>query len=451
MPAVKALDAKAPDADRIGVFGKVPTRGDFVALGFDPTIRTALDQWLQAGLAAFAQLVGAAWSRQFDAMPAWRFIITSGVWGRPTLAGILMPSRDRVGRSFPLVLAAQLRDFADRPRQLYADIDWFAAAEGMAGAFVQQNAEVGQVSDLLKQLRLPRPQADEEPGAGRITPASLWWKMDLASGKSVGFTTPFRPQPQDFLRLMDGQAPKPAPAPNKAVSKTKPIAASVMLPLVCNFAHATHTGTQSSVNADGLLSLERPSLAAVADGVGDDARAVEAARTVIEALSSTEDTDTMDALIREIKGKLGRAHGLLQSTATGTTSPPAAASVIAATVCEKAIGLVWAGDARCYLLRDGLMRCLTRDHVDVGIRRTLANAVGLHRQFVPEVYCEEAKDGDRLMLCSAPLLRSVPERGIADILLSAPIDEAADILLQEGLIGNCRDNLSAVVVDIRRS
>jgi type VI secretion system protein ImpM len=444
MAVVKALDAKAPDADRIGVFGKVPTRGDFVAIGLDPAIRTALDQWLQGGLAAFAQSAGAGWTRQFEAMPVWRFIIMSGVWSRSALAGVLMSSRDRVGRSFPLVLVAQLRDFADRPRQLYADMAWFTAAEDMAAAFVRQDAEVGQVSNLLKQLRLPRKQDDADAAAGQTTPASLWWKIDpTASGRAVGFTTHARPGPQDFLRLFEHHVSQPSRTSSKAVTTARPTVKPVLRPLVRSVGHATHPGTRSPVNADRLLSLERPLLAAVADGIGDDARAAGAARAVIEALSATEDTGTMDALIREIKGKLGRAHGLLQSAA--------AASVVVCAMCEGSIALVWAGDARCYLLRDGLMRCLTRDHVDVGIRRTLANAVGLHRQFVPDMVCDEARDGDRLVLCSAPLARSVSERGIADILLSAPIDEAADILVQEGLIGNCRDNLSAVIVDIRRS
>lgn len=448
MAGAPLLDAKAAEVDRIGLFGKVPARGDFVSLGLDMAVRSGLDRWLQAGLAAFAQSAGQGWAAQFRAMPAWRFIIRAGVWGRPAVAGVMMPSEDRVGRAFPIVVAAQIYDAGELSRHLYSDATWFLAAEGIAEAIGHRQAEAEQFAGMLKRLRLPRAQAAEGDGA-HAPAASLWWKADPASGKAVGFKTVQPPKVEDFLRLFEGMPPaqpKSGPAPRVVAPEPRPAAAPVRL--VCRHGLATHPGTRLSLNADALLSLETPRLLAVADGVGNGTVSADAARLVANALSTVEPQMGLDALAHEIKGKLGRAHGLIQAAVTADGQEPAAVSVVAAAIAEGSIAVAWAGDARCYLLRDGLMRCLTRDHVEVGIHRRLSNAVGLRRQFVPEIIREEAKAGDRLMLCSAPLIGSVPERQIAEILLSTPIDEAAYILLQEGLIGNCRDNLSAIVVEI---
>jgi type VI secretion system protein ImpM len=96
-----------------------------------------------------------------------------------------------------------------------------------------------------------------------------------------------------------------------------------------------------------------------------------------------------------------------------------------------------------------MMRCLSRDHVDIGLRRTLARALGLKRQFLPETLMEDIRSGDCVLLCSGSLARTLADRVIAEILLETPIPQAAETLIQEGLIANCRENLSAIVIGIR--
>jgi type VI secretion system protein ImpM len=109
---------------------------------------------------------------------------------------------------------------------------------------------------------------------------------------------------------------------------------------------------------------------------------------------------------------------------------------------------MWAGNARCYLVRDGMMRCLTRDHVEIGLRFALSRSIGSQRQLVPEVFTDVVQDGDHFLLCSAALARTLDERGIAETLLEKPAEEAASVLIQDGLIANARDNLSAIVIGI---
>ncbi|MGF9564592.1 type VI secretion system-associated protein TagF [Neorhizobium sp. BT27B] len=480
MPPRSALDPVSMEADRIGFFGKLPSHGDFVSTGLSRTVQDALDAWLQSGIAKAHHHAGENWEQIFANMPAWRFVAERGIWGPLTVAGVIVPSRDRVGRSFPLVITAQLHEFTGDTRKLCLDETWFIALEGLAETVSRRDFDLDTFTASLKRLRHLRPSDEHfEPRAGKSQRAdTLWWRFDPMDRQNKGFRSGGAPQPTDFLELlmagMEASAPspsepKPAPEPvpvpapvqpplaaanlNQFEAEPAPYLAPAPLAEARNFRlrhdKASHAGTRLSVNADAVLAQHTPFLFAVADGVGDSADAVEASRQTIAMLADTAPQDTIESLVQEMKGKLGRAHGLLQSTPGSWGRKPPLASLVSLGVVEDRFALVWAGDARAYLLRDGMMRCLTKDHVSVGLRRSLSRAIGLAGQLSPEVLSDELQAGDRFLLCSHPLSRVIPERSIAEILLSGDIDDIANTLIQEGLIADCRENLSAVVIDVK--
>ncbi|MGK6316972.1 type VI secretion system-associated protein TagF [Neorhizobium sp. DT-125] len=456
-----ALDRHPTEADRIGFFGKLPTHGDFVSTGLAHGFQNELDIWLQTSLQATQQHLGRDWERCFRAMPAWRFIIERGLWGPATIAGVMVPSLDRVGRSFPLIVAAQLHGFADHPRRLYLDDTWFTAAEAIAETSAKRDFDIGQFTTSLKRLRTLRPAdlAEDEARPQNLSAhTTLWWRIDPETRQAKGFRTPGAPQTGDFMKLVgDGSRahsipPKTGPAEKPRPVKPAPTAFAIaQRPLNFLFEHsyATHPGTRLTLNADSLLVCEKPRLFAVVDGVGHDNGAVEAGRIAVQVLSETAGQKTIEALVQDIKGKLGRAHGILQSRQLSSGREPSSASIVVFAALHEHFALLWAGDARCYLVRDGMMRCLTRDHVAIGLRHTLSRSVGARGQLVPEVLSGRLQPGDRFLLCSAPLPRVLPERGIAEILISPDAAKAADILVQEGLIANCRENISAIVVTVK--
>ncbi|RFB83163.1 type VI secretion-associated protein [Rhizobium leguminosarum bv. trifolii] len=445
------LERNPAEADRIGFYGKLPSHGDFVSMGLGHSLQSALDAWMQAGLQATQQELGDDWKRRFRAMPAWRFIIERGLWGPATVAGVLLPSLDRVGRSFPLVIAAQLHGFCEHPRQLYLDDTWFTAAEAIAESSARRDFDINHFTASLKRLRTLRPAdlAENEILQDASSRGTLWWRISPEERRAKGFRVSGAPEPGHFSKLLHDNSPAASAGPQPETTEaSRPVGIEPHHSLVLRHSRATHAGTRLSVNADALLVSESPSLFAVADGVGDSNAAADIGKITVHVLAETAKQQTIEALVQEIKGKLGRAHGLLQSAYLSETREPSAASIVVLATHQESCALLWAGDARCYLLRDGMMRCLTRDHVEIGLRRTLSRAIGLRGHLVPEVLSGGLQPGDRLLLCSAPLPSAVPERSIAEILLSAEIDKAADILVQEGLIANCRDNLSAIVIDV---
>ncbi|MBB2674415.1 UNVERIFIED_ORG: type VI secretion system protein ImpM [Rhizobium esperanzae] len=447
------LERNPAETDRIGFYGKLPSHGDFVSMGLGHSLQSALDAWMQAGLQAAQQELGEDWKRRFRSMPAWRFIIERGLWGPATVAGVLLPSLDRVGRSFPLVIAAQLHGFTEHPRQLYLDNTWFTAAEAIAESSARRDFDINHFTASLKRLRTLRPAdlAENEILQDRASSrGTIWWRIDPEDRRAKGFGVGGAPEPEHFPKLLRDETPAPSaqPQPEPAVAP-HPVAAEPHPPLVLRHSHATHAGTRLTVNADALLVSETPSLFAVADGVGDGNAAAEIGKIAVHVLAETATQQTIEALVQDIKGKLGRTHGLLQSAYLSQDREPSAASIVVFATLGESWAVVWVGDARCYLLRDGMMRCLTRDHVEVGLRRRLSRAIGMRGHLMPEVLTGGLQAGDRLLLCSAALPHAVPERSIAEILLSTDIEKAADVLVQEGLIANCRENLSAIVIDVK--
>jgi len=91
-----------------GFFGKVTSHGDFVARRLTPAFQGPWDVWLQAGLKLSKATLGTSWLATYLNSPIWRFALAPGVCGDAGMAGLLMPSVDRVGRHFPLTLACAL-------------------------------------------------------------------------------------------------------------------------------------------------------------------------------------------------------------------------------------------------------------------------------------------------------------------------------------------------------
>jgi protein phosphatase len=122
------------------------------------------------------------------------------------------------------------------------------------------------------------------------------------------------------------------------------------------------------------------------------------------------------------------------------------------------------GDSRAYLLRDGRLHRLTRDHtyvqmlVDSGLlsadeaatsqsRHVLINAVGGSEEGVHvDVERVPLASGDRVLLCSDGLTDAVDDEVIATALADAATATAAcQALVARALEGGGRDNITVVV------
>jgi len=93
------------NSDTVGFFGKLPATGDFVARGLPQGLRPFLDQWLTRNFIHHARVP--------DAWPpdGYRAIVK---WDKKWLILLILPSRDKAGREFPLGICRTTHPAPDR-------------------------------------------------------------------------------------------------------------------------------------------------------------------------------------------------------------------------------------------------------------------------------------------------------------------------------------------------
>ena len=114
-----------------GFYGKLPELGDFVNRRMPRTFLDRWDEWLQLAIATSRQQLGEAWMELYLSGPIWRFILSGGLCGEQPWCGLLMPSVDRVGRYFPLTIAAPLPLDVNLLQIAMEAQGWFDAAEAI--------------------------------------------------------------------------------------------------------------------------------------------------------------------------------------------------------------------------------------------------------------------------------------------------------------------------------
>jgi type VI secretion system protein ImpM len=113
-----------------GFFGKLPSAGDFVQRRLPPGFVDAWDRHFESAVAESRSALNGSWQEAYHASPAWRFLLGPAVCGELAWAGILGPGADRVGRCFPMVIAAPIAaDDASCRRTLTDGGSWFDLAE----------------------------------------------------------------------------------------------------------------------------------------------------------------------------------------------------------------------------------------------------------------------------------------------------------------------------------
>jgi type VI secretion system protein ImpM len=91
--------------DRIGYFGKIPARSDFIKLAHDIALMGVLDDWLAQVMSQLP--ADARWKINYDALAPVNFAFV-GPRRRHPVAGHVVASRDQAGRRFPFLMMRTL-------------------------------------------------------------------------------------------------------------------------------------------------------------------------------------------------------------------------------------------------------------------------------------------------------------------------------------------------------
>ena len=223
-------------------------------------------------------------------------------------------------------------------------------------------------------------------------------------------------------------------------------------------------GRQRSGNEDSFYV--RSPLFVVADGMGGAQAGEVASDTAVRAFhAGLPGGDPGQALARLIERANEEIHDHARRDARmagmGTT-------VTAAYVAEDDVVVVaHVGDSRCYLLRDGDLVRLTRDHSLVGEliargklteeqaeshpqRSVITRSVGPEPRVEVDVDRFPARDGDLFLVCSDGLTSMVPEAEVKRILGDEPsLEDAGRTLIGAANAAGGRDNITVVLFRLR--
>lgn len=228
----------------------------------------------------------------------------------------------------------------------------------------------------------------------------------------------------------------------------------------------TDPGAVRSHNEDSYISCPDIGLWAVADGVGGHHAGEVASQAATEALRNVPIGLNATQLITEVRMRLARVHQQLKEEAAQRGVDAMATTIVVLLARGSYFACLWAGDSRIYLLRDGEITQLTRDHslvqelVDAQTitadeatthprSNVITRAVGAgDPELALDKYSARLCAGDRFLLCTDGLWKTLVPEELARLLPSADGKPSAERLLEAALERRADDNVTAVAVEV---
>ncbi len=454
-----------------GVYGKLPSHGDFVRRELPLNFVQPWDQWLQDGLSAARESL----AREFDALwaaaPAWRFRIPAGACGDSEVAGVMLTSQDTAGRIFPLTLATLVPGGMTQPNEA-----WYTAVE-QAGLAARDGGHT--VDTLLAALPTPEVARSFSPDAE--VPVEGWWTRD---GRRLAFAS--LPNSAQFRLLVDlptangmpdqmhANVPAAHPTATAAFTagpllgdpssdETMPAELRPLLPLLPTGRGVTHPGVVRSRNEDAFVDRGDIGLWAVADGAGGHGDGNLASSAVAVALSDMPAGLCAAEVLAQVRLRLAGAHAELQRLAAERAKGDVIVTTVVVLMARgDHFACLWAGDSRAYLLREGTFCQMTHDHslvqelVAAGAlapqdaethpqANIITRAVGSEEPLQLDKVAGTLLPGDLILLCTDGLFKALRESEIARLLAAgAEPEELLDMALKAG----ARDNVTLLVVKV---
>ncbi|MGX9963618.1 PP2C family protein-serine/threonine phosphatase [Roseomonas sp. F4] len=224
---------------------------------------------------------------------------------------------------------------------------------------------------------------------------------------------------------------------------------------------ATHPGTVRPRNEDAFVDRPDIGLWAVADGAGGHGAGDVASAAVTAALQDLPPGFSAAEMLAQVRLRVTAVHADLQRQAAEAGPGRIIATTIVVLLARGGhFACLWAGDSRIYLLRQGSLTRLTRDHslvqdlVDQGLlaeadaeshpqANIITRAVGAEGELTLDKTSARLAAGDVFLLCSDGLFKAVPEAEIGALLAAG---HGPDAILEAALAHGARDNVTAVIV-----
>jgi type VI secretion system protein ImpM len=371
------------------------------------------DGWIQEALTASREQLANQWLDVYLTSPIWRFIMSSGNCSEKASIGILMPSVDKVGRYFPLTLAAMIDKHEALPRLFFLAADWFDALEQLALSALEEDLRLDAFDRELQEQRLNLQESKDsaqplikEHGKGNgngpiriemdtldLIPEalhaltacllrrhcatySLWATAgsDLLHPSLLVYQG--LPPATDFAGFLTGDWLQSDAGRSTVISlhandlefaktnvKKPPVDKKGIRPIQWRSCGRSDVGNVRAINEDAFLDNPKAGIWAVADGMGGHLAGDEASRAIVDALSGIIQGDTLEALTADVKACLQSTNAnLIRRSRENDPDQIMGSTVVVMLAVGRHCAAIWAGDSRLYRFRAGLLTQLSRDH-----------------------------------------------------------------------------------------
>ena len=229
-----------------------------------------------------------------------------------------------------------------------------------------------------------------------------------------------------------------------------------------SFGSRTDIGCLRDHNEDSLVVT--PPLFAVADGMGGHAAGEVASEIAVRVLSGlAPEHPDVEALGRAIE-EANRA--VIQAAREGRGRQGMGTTMTAAMLEGERLVIAQVGDSRAYLLHQGKLQQLTRDHslmadmIEAGQltpeearthpqRSVITRALGSDAHLHPDIYEINVETGDRLLICSDGLSGMIFDDQIENTLRRVQDPQrCASQLVNEAIAAGGHDNVTVIVADV---
>ena len=229
-----------------------------------------------------------------------------------------------------------------------------------------------------------------------------------------------------------------------------------------SFGSRTDIGCLRDHNEDSLVVA--PPLFAVADGMGGHAAGEVASEIAVRVLSElAPEHPDVEALGRAIE-EANRA--VIQAAREGRGRQGMGTTMTAAMLEGERLVIAQVGDSRAYLLHQGKLQQLTRDHslmadmIEAGQltpeearthpqRSVITRALGSDAHLHPDIYEINVETGDRLLICSDGLSGMIFDDQIENTLRRVQDPQrCASQLVNEAIAAGGHDNVTVIVADV---
>ncbi len=229
------------------------------------------------------------------------------------------------------------------------------------------------------------------------------------------------------------------------------------------------------LNEDSYVEIPQHGVWVVADGMGGHEAGEVASKLIVDDIKSSNlggqndqiynQQDKVTSIRQSILNSNQEIRGISERQFNGKTI---GSTVVALSLTTTHYNIIWAGDSRAYLFRNGQLQQVTRDHSQVEellanelitpeeaenhpLANVITRAVGAHEELLLDETVGTIQAGDIFLLCSDGLYNEISFTEIENLIKSSDISETNKALIHSALIREAKDNITSILIKIKKT